>query len=485
MTAIYVIITILAVATAAAIWFAISRNNRLDSLNRKLAEAETDKVRLTEKLTADLTQAEIDKARLSEALESLRSSSSETSSRLREEIDRLNSMIDKANSDLSAERQQRAALVTTVGHLEAQIARREEQLAADREEHDKRLTAQMRELASTILRQNSADLKADHEQRLIQLLTPLRENLDSFRKAVTDTYSSESRERFSLTEEIRKLVDLNNTISREARDLTQALRGNNRVQGDWGEMVLEGILRRSGLQEGSEYFIQVTDDDKGRPLQDESGRQLRPDVVVKYPDGRCVVIDSKVSLTAFMEWTSTDDPAKADELAHRHVKSVRAHVDQLARKSYQDYIGESSLDFVMMFIPNEPAYIGAMRHDPMLWQDAYQRKVLIVSPTHLVAGLRLIEQLWSRDKVTRNAIKIAEDAGKMYDKFADFTRDMEGISNYLTKAAKAHADAMTKLTTGTGNLVKRAADLRALGIKASKQLAASVQATLDSNPSED
>ena len=144
---------------------------------------------------------------------------------------------------------------------------------------------------------------------------------------------------------------------------------------------------------------------------------------------------------------------------------MRAHIDELARKNYQDYIGEAKLDFVMMFIPNEPAYIAAMRLDPSLWQEAYDRKVLIVSPTHLVSGLRLIEQLWSRDKVTKNAIKIAEDAGKMYDKFADFTKDMDRISSAIANASKAHADAMTKLSTGTGNLVKRAQDLKALGIK--------------------
>ena len=242
-------------------------------------------------------------------------------------------------------------------------------------------------------------------------------------------------------------------------------------------MILEGILERSGLREGEEYFLQVTDDGMGNSLTDDQGTRLRPDVVVRYPDGRCVVIDSKVSLTAFIEWTNASDDKKAQEEASAHVRSVRKHVDELARKNYQAYIGESRLDFVMMFIPNEPAYIAAMRHDPQLWQDAYQRKVLIVSPTHLVAGLRLIEQLWSRDKVTKNAIKIAEDAGKMYDKFAEFTRDMERISSALASASKAHSDAMTKLSSGTGNLVKRANDLRELGIKASKQLAASLRSS--------
>ncbi len=296
---------------------------------------------------------------------------------------------------------------------------------------------------------------------------------------MTETYSAEARERFSLTDRIRELVELNNTISREARELTLALRGNNQVQGDWGEMVLESILEKSGLQEGQEYFLQLTNDERGTSLRDEEGHKLRPDVVVKYPDGRCVVVDSKVSLTAFIEYANADNEKIKADASARHLKSVRSHIDELARKNYQQYIGESRLDFVMMFIPNEPAYIAAMRLDPGLWQEAYDRKVLIVSPTHLVSGLRLIEQLWSRDKVTKNAIKIAEDAGKMYDKFADFTKDMDRISTALNNATKAHSDAMTKLSSGTGNLKKRAEDLKALGIKATKQLAASLRDSAD------
>lgn len=463
-------LSILAAVSAAAIWRVLTLSRRLSDLNSLLSAAE------------------IDKAKALEALQQLRQSSAEASMRDSSLINSLGEQLDERNDTIITLRENNATLSTTVDHLrdrlieleqhyEAERLKREEQIKNDREEHDRMLEARMRDLASTILRQNSSELRASHEEKLLEILTPLRENLDSFRKTVSDTYSSEARERFSLTEKIRELVNLNNTISRETRELTQALRGNTRVQGDWGEMILEGILERSGLREGEEYFLQVTDDGMGNSLTDDQGTRLRPDVVVRYPDGRCVVIDSKVSLTAFIEWTNASDDKKAQEEASAHVRSVRKHVDELARKNYQAYIGESRLDFVMMFIPNEPAYIAAMRHDPQLWQDAYQRKVLIVSPTHLVAGLRLIEQLWSRDKVTKNAIKIAEDAGKMYDKFAEFTRDMERISSALASASKAHSDAMTKLSSGTGNLVKRANDLRELGIKASKQLAASLRSS--------
>lgn len=451
-----IIIIAIAVVAAVAIWRVTRLTDRLSALQ------------------SQLTAAEIHRDNATEALETFRRQAEETAAASRAEIERLTNALDESTDSVMTLREDNAALTTTVEHLRSERETREEQIRAERAEHDKRLEAQMRDLANSILRQNSADFKAQHEEKLREILTPLRENLDSFRKTVTETYDHEARERFSLTEKIRELVELNNTISREARDLTNALRGNNRVQGDWGEMVLEGILKQSGLHEGSEYFLQMTDDGNGRALKSESGQRLRPDVVVKYPDGRCVVIDSKVSLTAFVEWSTADDDKNAREYAESHVRSVRAHVSELVGKNYQSYIGESKLDFVMMFIPNEPAYIAAMRHDPRLWEDAYKNKVLIVSPTHLVSGLRLIEQLWSRDKVTKNAIRIAEDAGKMYDKFVDFVKDLEDVGKAVEKAQNCHRAAMNKLKDGTGNLIKRTENLRLLGIKASKQLSATL-----------
>lgn len=456
----YIALLAIAAIAAVAIWRALS-------LSRSLAAAVAENTNLRIDIEKARNADSIELATTRQALDSLRAAKAETETAYARRIDELSSELQQRVETLAGLREENARLATSLAHIEEE---REQ-----REQREQQMMAQFKNLANDILRQNSADFKAQNEQRLEEILSPLRTNLDEFRKTVTETYSTEARERFSLTERIRELVDLNNTISREARELTLALRGNNQVQGDWGEMVLETILEKSGLQEGEEYFMQVTNDQNGAALRNESGQKLRPDVVVKYPDGRCVIIDSKVSLTAFIEYVNAENEKVKDEASARHLKSVRGHIDELARKNYQNYIGEAKLDFVMMFIPNEPAYIAAMRLDPSLWQEAYDRKVLIVSPTHLVSGLRLIEQLWSRDKVTKNAIKIAEDAGKMYDKFADFTKDMDRISSAIANASKAHADAMTKLTTGTGNLVKRAQDLKALGIKASKQLAASTE----------
>ena len=460
----YVVMLAVALVAIVAICLFISVRRSLDAVNAEntLLKVEAEKVNLDIERAVNSSAVELATVRqeLDSAYRQLRLSESASGQRIAE----LTSELKSLQESLAKAREDNARLNTSLSHIEAERETREEQLEL-----------RFKNLANDILRQNSSDFKAQNEQRLEEILSPLRSNLDEFRKTVTETYSNEARERFSLTERIRELVDLNNTISREARELTLALRGNNQVQGDWGEMVLESILEHSGLQEGEEYFLQMTSEPNGSAIRNEEGVKLRPDVVVKYPDGRCVIIDSKVSLTAFVEYINAEDDRCKDDASARHVKSVRSHVDELARKNYQDYIGEAKLDFVMMFIPNEPAYIAAMRLDSNLWQEAYDRKVLIVSPTHLVSGLRLIEQLWSRDKVTKNAIKIAEDAGKMYDKFADFTKDMDRIASGLASAAKAHTDAMNKLSTGTGNLVKRAQDLKALGIKSSKQLAASVQ----------
>lgn len=396
-----------------------------------------------------------DLARAEAALEAARRELTDTQTRLHQ----LTATLDSTRASLLDSERERASLASSLSHL-----------GQERQRDEERLRAQFANLATEILQRNSADFKAQSEERLSTILTPLRENIADFRKAVTEAYSSEARERFALEKAIASLVNVNDTISREARELTQALKGNNSVQGDWGEMVLESILEKSGLIKGEEYFVQSTTDAEGNTMLKEDGGALRPDVVVRYPDGRCVVVDSKVSLKAFVEYANTDDPAIRKTAGDRHVLSVKTHVDKLSRKKYQEFMGADQLDFVMMFIPNEPAYMAAMRLDGSLWQYAYDRNVLIVSPTHLVSGLRLIAQLWSRDKVTRNAIRIAEEAGKMYDKFVDFVNDMERIDKALTSARKAHTDAMTKLTTGTGSLRKRAMDLQTLGIKASKQL---------------
>lgn len=357
-------------------------------------------------------------------------------------------------------------LMRTSSELRTENARLTERLNMLESEMPQRRQAdedRFRSLAAELMDRNSRMLDERHRSELCRVLDPLKTDIEAFRKSVTECYDTEMRERHSLRDRIRELAELNMAVSREAKDLSTALRGGGRVQGDWGEMVLETILEKSGLRRGEEFKVQQT-------VRDTEGRLLRPDVVVYYPDGRCVVIDSKVSLTAFMDMSSTDDPARRNALTQRHLQSVRSHIAELRRKNYQDLTGEASTDFVMMFIPNEPAYIEAMKADPRLWQEAYDSRVMIVSPTHLISALKLIEQLWRHDRRTRHAIDIAVEAGKMYDKFVGFAADMDTIGKAIDRSRTAYDAAMNKLTQGRGNLADRARTLREMGARTSKQL---------------
>ena len=328
-------------------------------------------------------------------------------------------------------------------------------------------------LANEILQEKSKSFSEMNHERLAEILNPLKERLEGFKKTVEETYNNEARERFSLKEQIKELVERSESIGAEAKQLTHALRGDSKIQGDWGEMILESILEKSGLEKDREYFIQETlRDEEGHTIQGSDGRKMRPDVIIRYPGGENhqMVIDSKVSLTAYVNYVNAEDADEARLALKQHLVSVKKNIDELAGKSYQDYVGKG--DHVMMFIPNEAAYLAAMQADHALWQYAYEKKVLLLSPTNLIAALKLVADLWQRDKQTRNAIDIAEEGGKLYDKFAGFVEDMEKIGKSLNTTAMAYTDAMKKLKTGNGNLIGRVEKLKVMGVKAKKNLPA-------------
>jgi len=361
--------------------------------------------------------------------------------------------------------EQRARQIETDSHAATETMQRHSQNMLEQSE------ARFKLLANDILAQQTSRLTEHNQETLGNILNPLKQNIDSFRRDVTTFYSKEAAERFSLQEHIKELIMANNSIGKEARELSQALRGNTKVQGDWGEIVLETILENSGLRKGEEFEVQLTRDETGAVLRNDKGDALRPDVVVHYPGGKIMVIDSKVSLTAFVEYVNSNNDSDREHYGHLHLASIAKHVDELSKKSYQDYIGKQTLDFVMMFVPNESAYAAAMTMDPSLWQKAYDKRVLIVSPTQLVASLKVVSQLWLHDRQTRNAIDIAEKAGAMYDKFVGFLTDMDKIDRSLTSTRTAFDAAMNKLRYGTGSLVVRAEKLRELGAKAAKRIA--------------
>lgn len=333
--------------------------------------------------------------------------------------------------------------------------------------------AQFKSLAADIFSSQSEKFKEANETRLSEILNPLKEDIKDFKRRIDDTYMNSSKERTLLGEQMKRLMELNMSIGKEARDLTEALSGNTKVQGDWGEMVLETILVKSGLVEGENYFVQRTKNDDGTQIKNDDNGRLRPDVVVALPDKKCIVIDSKVSLTAYVNYINADNDDDRQRFGKAHLLSVRSHLKELETKRYQDFVGvgnDDRIDYVLMFIPNEHAYMAAMTLDNNLWMEAYEKRVVIISPAHVISTLRLIAQLWTRDKQTKNALKIAEEGGKLYDKFVGFVNDMQTVEQSLGKASEAYASAMSKLHTGRGCIVSKVENLKKLGAKTSKTL---------------
>ncbi len=367
-------------------------------------------------------------------------------------------------------------LSVAVNRLASQTAANEalqEKWSTQKEEIEalnKKFNTEFENIASRILESKTEKFTELNKTNLNQILEPLGKNITEFKTKVEETYQKESAQRFSLGERVKELAELNRKISEEAASLARALKSESKTQGGWGEMILENILQRSGLVKDREYFMehQLYDAEGNAMRSDAEDKKMRPDAVIKYPDNRHVIIDSKVSLNAFTRAVdATDEATRLNEL-NEHVTAIKKHIQLLSAKGYDDY--NKSLDFVMMFIPSEPAYIAALQAEAELWNYAYDRRILLLSPTNLITSLKLIVDLWKREYQNQNANEIAERGAKLYDKFVGFIDSLRDVGDHLQKAQNKYGEAYKQLSTGNDNLVTQATKLKELGLKTKKTL---------------
>lgn len=390
----------------------------------------------------------------------------------KQQINELKAENDKLKNDNIRFQQKELDFVQSKTLLEASLKTKEDMLSSQRQELAdvrEQLNKEFRLLANQILEEKASKFTDINKVNMESILKPLNEKLAEFKTKVEETYDKESKQRFSLEERIKELVALNNQISEDANNLTKALKGNNKIQGNWGEMILESILEKSGLKKDEEYFIQeILTNERGERILNDNNKALQPDVVVAYPGGRKIVIDSKVSLNGYVRYveSQTDDERQTAE--KEHILSLKKHIDELSTKSYQDYV--DSLDFVMMFIPNEPAYILAMQLDSLIWDYAYRKRILLISPTNLIASLKVVADLWKREYQSRNAQEIARRGAILYDKFVGFVETLHDVGKNIERSQKSYDKALTQLSDGNGNLIRQAEMLKDLGVKAQKDL---------------
>jgi len=368
--------------------------------------------------------------------------------------------------DLGLERQASGEMAIRLARQGADYENLQEKLTAQKveiEELQKKFTAGFENIANKILRENSREFTSLNQKNISDILTPLKDKIEKFERKVDDTYEKGLRDQTDLRAAIKNLHDLNSRISEEANNLTRALKSDSKKMGNWGEMILDRILEQSGLEKGKEYINQYTD-------RSEEGTILRPDVVIRLPEKKHIIIDSKVSLIAYDRFVNSTDENEKDRWQKAHVDSVREHIKSLSEKSYTAAITLDSPDFVLLFMPLESAFSLALQHDPELFNYAWQRRIVIVSPTTLLATLKTVESLWKHEKQTQNAMEIARQGASLFEKFVNFINDLEKIGVQINSLQNTYQDAHKKLSSGKGNLVRQAEKLKELGIKTEKSL---------------
>lgn len=383
-----------------------------------------------------------------------------------EKISLYETQLKELKDNLSKEHEKYVSLNAEYSKVNNENQTLEDRLKEQRQElvdlHE-RLKTEFKNLANEILEDKSKKFSEQSRDVVSNLLNPLGEKINDFRKRIDEIHRADTESRSTLVEQLRTLHELNKQMSEDAENLTRALKGDSKVMGTWGEFILESLLEKSGLINGEQYSIQES-------MTAEDGKKLRPDVIVYLPEGKNVIIDSKVSLTAYERFFSETEEFQKTKHFQDHILSIRNHIKELSGKNYQNLYGLNTPDFVLMFIPVEPAFGLAVQGEPTLFNDAFERNIVIVSPSTLLATLRTIENIWRREKQNKNALEIARQSGAMYDKFVGFVEDLLKVGKNLNDSKEAYSAAMNKLSSGRGNIIKRIEDIRELGAKATKSM---------------
>lgn len=392
---------------------------------------------------------------------------------LRDEKSKLEGSVERAREvfkdmevKLKTEQEQNRSLIAQLSTAKAERAAIEDKLQLqkkDIEELQQKFKLEFENIANKLLDEKSAKFSQQHQEKLDTILKPFNEKIKDFENTVKDTYVKGTQERSALVEQIKSLTELNQQMRTDAQNLTKALKSDSKQQGNWGELKLDLILEGSGLVKGEEYELQFS-------TTNDEGKRFQPDAVVKLPENKHIVVDSKVSLTDYEKWVNEENELLKETFLKQHIQSIRNHIKGLEEKNYSALKGLNSPEVVLMFIPVEPCFSVAVTADKELYQFAWDRKIVMVTPSTLLATLKTIASIWKQERQNKNAIRIAEEAGRLYDKFVGFLEDMEAIKKSIDNSEKAYDSAINKLKTGSGNLIKRAEDIRKLGAKTNKNL---------------
>jgi DNA recombination protein RmuC len=397
------------------------------------------------------------------------SSTQNTSSVLFEEqgrVKELTGRLAELKAEVEKERRTVIELNSSLSTTEADYRNLQEKLKDQEKELNtlqEKFTIQFENLANKIFDEKSKKFTEQNKSNMSDILKPLGEKITDFEKKIDTAHKESIEKNAGLFNELKNLKSLNVQMSEDAKNLTRALKGDTKAQGNWGEFILESILEKSGLERGREYSVQES-------FTSPEGRRQQPDVIVKLPEDRHIIIDSKVSLTAYNLYVNTEGDQERTAYLKQHLQSMRQHMRILADKEYQKNYSDNGLDFVIMFVPIEPAYLLAIQNENSLYEEAFEKRIVLVSPTLLQPSLQLIKSAWKQEYQNRHALEIANKAGNLYDKFVAFTDDLVSLGRYLNNTRKSYEDAMNKLTTGSGNLVRRTEELKKLGAKAGKAI---------------